>query len=336
GEDAFAALLATFAVPADGEVLPAAGKNLPVGASSPPRDPAAVGPLGDPTAAGTQPMWPSVTARAGMPAAGVPGSAVADAVRLVRPAGASSSSPALDAVPSGAASSGSSASLPATERPASAYSIAAGTASTPAGGVDAPNPVLATSIPPAIDAASAGGVEALPVEQGAAASSTSRISAAGSMEPETPTALDARFEEFGDSAAAGDGGERGGAGRQDAGDGTVRRDASDVAVARDAARAAVPVASGAEPATGSSGLAATSGVAAPSAPIDASGEVSSAATSRLQESATAPRGAPADVGESVAGRIRMMVDQGAGEARLRLNPPELGSIDVRISLVDDK
>src|SRR5690606_23133217 len=33
---------------------------------------------------------------------------------------------------------------------------------------------------------------------------------------------------------------------------------------------------------------------------------------------------------------RVMIDHGAGEARLRINPPELGTIDVRISMVDDK
>jgi flagellar hook-length control protein FliK len=40
--------------------------------------------------------------------------------------------------------------------------------------------------------------------------------------------------------------------------------------------------------------------------------------------------------EALAGRINWMVDHGIGEARIKLNPPELGALDVKISLLDDK
>lgn len=40
--------------------------------------------------------------------------------------------------------------------------------------------------------------------------------------------------------------------------------------------------------------------------------------------------------EAFAGRVQWLVDQGVGEARIRLNPPELGAVDVKISLVEDK
>jgi hypothetical protein len=40
--------------------------------------------------------------------------------------------------------------------------------------------------------------------------------------------------------------------------------------------------------------------------------------------------------EALAGRVQWLVDQRVGEARIKLNPPELGSVDVKISLVEDK
>jgi flagellar hook-length control protein FliK len=64
------------------------------------------------------------------------------------------------------------------------------------------------------------------------------------------------------------------------------------------------------------------------------------ATSTAPSSPSLPS-APVDVRtpswqEAFASRVQMLVDQQAGEARIRLNPPELGSVDVTISLVDDK
>jgi flagellar hook-length control protein FliK len=52
-------------------------------------------------------------------------------------------------------------------------------------------------------------------------------------------------------------------------------------------------------------------------------------------------GAPVDTRspnwhEAFAGRVQWLVDQHVGEARIKLNPPELGAVDVKISLVDDK
>ncbi len=44
----------------------------------------------------------------------------------------------------------------------------------------------------------------------------------------------------------------------------------------------------------------------------------------------------ADWHQAFADRVRWIVDQRVGEARIKLNPPELGAVDVKISLVDDK
>lgn len=57
--------------------------------------------------------------------------------------------------------------------------------------------------------------------------------------------------------------------------------------------------------------------------------------------ATAPPGAAVDTRspnwhEVFAGRVQWLVDHHVGEARIKLNPPELGAVDVKISLVDDK
>jgi flagellar hook-length control protein FliK len=65
-------------------------------------------------------------------------------------------------------------------------------------------------------------------------------------------------------------------------------------------------------------------------------------------SAAAPAAAPAPVSaasvdlrtpnwqETFASRVQWLVDSATGEARITLNPPELGAVDVTVSLVDDK
>jgi flagellar hook-length control protein FliK len=40
--------------------------------------------------------------------------------------------------------------------------------------------------------------------------------------------------------------------------------------------------------------------------------------------------------EAFASRVQWLVDTQVGEARIKLNPPELGAVDVKISLVDDQ
>jgi flagellar hook-length control protein FliK len=40
--------------------------------------------------------------------------------------------------------------------------------------------------------------------------------------------------------------------------------------------------------------------------------------------------------EALASRVQVLVDQHVGEAHIKLNPPELGAVDIKISLVDDK
>ncbi|HVY63526.1 MAG TPA: flagellar hook-length control protein FliK, partial [Gammaproteobacteria bacterium] len=57
--------------------------------------------------------------------------------------------------------------------------------------------------------------------------------------------------------------------------------------------------------------------------------------------AAASPGAPLDTRadhwhEALASRVQVLVDQHVGEARIKLSPPELGSLDVKISLVEDK
>jgi flagellar hook-length control protein FliK len=39
---------------------------------------------------------------------------------------------------------------------------------------------------------------------------------------------------------------------------------------------------------------------------------------------------------ALASRVQVLVDQHVGEAHIKLNPPELGAVDIKISLVDDK
>jgi flagellar hook-length control protein FliK len=70
-------------------------------------------------------------------------------------------------------------------------------------------------------------------------------------------------------------------------------------------------------------------------PATHSGAMSAAA------STTALPGTPVDLRspngpETFAHRVQWLVDQHVGEAHIKLNPPELGAVDVKISLVDDK
>jgi flagellar hook-length control protein FliK len=65
-----------------------------------------------------------------------------------------------------------------------------------------------------------------------------------------------------------------------------------------------------------------------------------AATSAAAQPASPP-GAPVDLRapnwqEAFANRVQWLVDTQVGEAHLKLHPPELGAVDVKISLVDDK
>ncbi|HUL82755.1 MAG TPA: flagellar hook-length control protein FliK, partial [Gammaproteobacteria bacterium] len=40
--------------------------------------------------------------------------------------------------------------------------------------------------------------------------------------------------------------------------------------------------------------------------------------------------------ETLANRVQWLVDHDIGEAKIKLNPPELGALDVKISMLDDK
>ena len=71
----------------------------------------------------------------------------------------------------------------------------------------------------------------------------------------------------------------------------------------------------------------------PAAPSAASGDIGSRAP-LLQELPVPP--SHPRFGEEVVQRIRVMVGGGISQARLQLNPPELGALDIRISLVDDR
>jgi len=69
--------------------------------------------------------------------------------------------------------------------------------------------------------------------------------------------------------------------------------------------------------------------------------VATGAAPASDASALAGQGAPIDTRaehwhEALASRVQVLVDQHVGEAHIKLNPPELGSVDIKISLVDDK
>jgi flagellar hook-length control protein FliK len=69
------------------------------------------------------------------------------------------------------------------------------------------------------------------------------------------------------------------------------------------------------------------------------GNGTSAATAAAAPAATVS--APLDLRtpnwqETFASRVQWLVGSNAGEARITLNPPELGAVDVKVSLVDDK
>jgi hypothetical protein len=85
---------------------------------------------------------------------------------------------------------------------------------------------------------------------------------------------------------------------------------------------------------------ATSVEGAPPA-LPAIGTAPSAATSTASPPAGIVADAPVDTRnpqwqEAFAGRVQWLVDQRVGEARIKLNPPELGAVDIKISLVEDK
>lgn len=72
-----------------------------------------------------------------------------------------------------------------------------------------------------------------------------------------------------------------------------------------------------------------------------SSSASAAAPNAPTTPTVAPPSAPVDVRtpnwhEAFAGRVQWLVDNQVGEARIKLNPPELGAIDVKISHVDEK
>ena len=67
----------------------------------------------------------------------------------------------------------------------------------------------------------------------------------------------------------------------------------------------------------------------------------SGAAPTADASALPGHGAPIDTRadnwhEALASRVQVLVDQHVGEAHIKLNPPELGAVDIKISLVDDK
>jgi flagellar hook-length control protein FliK len=80
-------------------------------------------------------------------------------------------------------------------------------------------------------------------------------------------------------------------------------------------------------------VAATSGpgsAAAPSSSAEPPPALPGTATQSAAD-ATEPRWS-----EALVGRVRWMVDHNLGEARIRLNPPELGALEIKIALVDER
>ncbi len=62
----------------------------------------------------------------------------------------------------------------------------------------------------------------------------------------------------------------------------------------------------------------------------------SAAPLRIPETPTAMNMAVTRWSEALASRVHWMIDQDLGAAHIKLNPPELGALDIRISMVDEK
>jgi flagellar hook-length control protein FliK len=95
------------------------------------------------------------------------------------------------------------------------------------------------------------------------------------------------------------------------------------------------------PATASSGDAAATPTGATPALAPTQPHVATAAAPAADASALAGHGAAIDTRadhwhEALASRVQVLVDQNVGEAHIKLNPPELGAVDIKISLVDDK
>jgi flagellar hook-length control protein FliK len=95
------------------------------------------------------------------------------------------------------------------------------------------------------------------------------------------------------------------------------------------------------PVTPSSGDAAAPPTGAAPAVAPTQSHLATAAAPAADASLLAGHGAAIDTRadnwhEALASRVQVLVDQNMGEAHIKLNPPELGAVDIKISLVDDK
>jgi flagellar hook-length control protein FliK len=92
------------------------------------------------------------------------------------------------------------------------------------------------------------------------------------------------------------------------------------------------------PASVDSGASAPAHVAASlAAPPSATGSAATSAAASSTHHPQQPLDTRADRWQdALASRIQWLVDHDVGEARIKLNPPELGALDVRVSLLDDK
>lgn len=326
-EDAFAVLLAAIGAPANGEVLPAGGKTLPPGGAAAPMP--AVVDVG--IAAGTLPAAAPVPVAGEVPAtlqhtiaeqarqaaeAPMPDDAlhVADLARA----------PTLEPSSRAAEVAASALSL-LRSAPSQASAAAIDLEGSPA----APMPNAASSAAPADSSAAD--------PSAADSSSPDPLSGRGPAPADAPAvrlrASTGEAASLGLEAAHDPAG-----GRTEQGT-AVKRTEAESHAAGEALRTlsrSTAASAGSEAGASTNASAATPGIAAPSSvPVDSGADVQPSARA-VHDGGGEARGASADVGDSVASRIRVMIDHGAGEARLKLNPPELGTIDVRISMVDDK
>jgi flagellar hook-length control protein FliK len=88
-------------------------------------------------------------------------------------------------------------------------------------------------------------------------------------------------------------------------------------------------------------VAAPADTPAASSPPSISGAAASATSQTLAAPAPAAPSATVDTRaanwqQAFASRVQWLVDHDVGEAHIKLNPPELGAVDVKISLVEDK
>ncbi|MEO8466682.1 MAG: flagellar hook-length control protein FliK [Gammaproteobacteria bacterium] len=297
-----AALPAGQSLPGTGNALPAAAADTPVGSPAPsaPTARPVIATLTDTTGAALLARLKLAAAPAGTPVATDQNSAPAE-----QPGPAANALPVADL------------DLPATPDAAKPVTVASAAPAAPPAAADTPP---RPDVPAALEAA-------LPPT--GARDSTPEVRAGQMRAAEQPAALSA--------AAAGT--DLGGTQANSMSAATPVAEVADGATRPDRREAALEAFT--LPATMASGDAAALPTSATPAFAPTATHASPAATPTADASTAAGQGAAIDTRadnwhEALASRVQVLVDQHVGEAHIKLNPPELGAVDIKISLVDDK